>query len=623
MQRIYKRMLSSVSRQGRRSTVLLFMLMTVSLSFAQTEKKAAKKMQPSKSVNVSADKLTDALEQDASDATVADGYVDLARDLSGKEDYVRAETYLNRALALYLKLKRKDLLSSTYRELAKVQEAQGKFEHAITNYRNASRLAPDDVQKALNKNDADRLTNPSDLMHQSAYIQQNIDLAVTSNSVPEQISARRQMAEVKKAQNDNRGALKELEIALEESNVSTGAEDVSFHIKQEIANTLVADNRHDSAIGLNRALVNEARRTNNPKTEVNQLQNLATSYFEAGESTEGITSLHEAYNTAIEKGLTLEAKAVLEQIVAHYRKGRNTSKALAAYADFVNRLDTLVKNDSTLVDEKFFRLQEDKIMQLEKERALKDELIAKQNFSRKVLSYSIVIILITLAVILKILHGSIRKNNKIALQSLRREMNPHFIFNSLNSVNRFISENNELEANRYLSSYSKLMRTVMENSNKDFIPLSTELEQLHEYLKLEQLRFRDKFTYSIRAEEIPDTDSVMIPNMLVQPHLENAVWHGLRYKEEAGKLSVTVRPEGEYVCIKVEDNGIGLKKSRELKTAHQKDRQSRGQTNTFERIALLNRLYHTKITMEIVDKNGTESGVIVTLCFPRIDRRKD
>ena len=614
---VYEQAISSVFRRMRRGLVLLLLLTAVFSLYAQNDKKE-RKNQPVNSIKKSADKLSETLEKNASDEDVAVGYVALAKELADKKDYVRAEAYLNRALLLCRGFKNSELSSTVYRELAKMQEAQHKFEEASASYRNAARYAPDAIQKSLNENDANRLREPYDLEQQSAYIQQNIDLVTNTNSVTERIATRRQMAEVKMAQHDNQGALEELGKALKESEVSEETKEVSFDIKQAMANTLVTDKKHEEAIGLNKELVHEARQTNNPETEVQQLQNLAASYFEAGEPSEGIVSLQEAYNTAIEKGLTLEAKKVLEQIVDYYQKDRKTSQALAVYADFVGKLDTLVKVDSTLVDEKFFRLQEDKIAQLERERALTNELITKKNRYNNVLLISIVLILISLVVISKILYDNLRKNKKIALQSLRREMNPHFIFNSLNSVNQFISENKELEANKYLSAYSRLMRTIMENSNKDFIPLSTELAQLREYLELEQLRFRDKFTYAIHVDETLDADAVMIPNMLIQPQLENAIWHGLRYKEEAGILSLAVCSKEGQVCITVEDDGIGLKKSQELKTAHQKARQSRGQMNTLERIDLLNHLYHTRITMNIVDKTGNESGVIVTICCPKV-----
>jgi len=608
--------------RSKRGVLVLSALLAVIAVQAQT-KKSAESAVSQKSINRSAEKLTDALEQSASDEVVANEYQLLAKELAEQNDHARAEGYLKQAITLYLKSEKFDLSSLAYRELAKVQESQQKTDEAITNYQNAARYSTDDVLKSMNENDAQRLSNPADFMSQAVYAQRNIDLATTSNTLNEQIGARRQMAEIKRSQQDHQGALLELETALTESEASDDNEVVSFQIKQEIAQTLVTGKQHDEAIGLNKQLVNEARRTNNPKVEVNQLRNLATSYFEAGESTGGVISLQEAYRTALEKNLTIDAKHVLEQLVDYYRREHKTTQVVEAYADFIAQLDLLIQNDSTLIDEKVFRMQEEKITRLEKERALNDALITKQNRLNTILLCSILLILISLTVISKILYDNLRKNKKIALQSLRREMNPHFIFNSLNSVNLFIAGNNEIEANKYLSAYSKLMRAVMENSNNDFIPLSAELEQLRDYLALEQLRFKDKFRYLIQVDEVLDTDSLMIPNMLIQPQLENAVWHGLRYKEEAGVLSLTVKQDGDTICLTVEDNGIGLKKSGELKTEHQRSLHSRGQTNTFERIELLNHLYHTKITMEMMDKCGGESGVRVTFNVPVVHRKKN
>ena len=118
-------------------------------------------------------------------------------------------------------------------------------------------------------------------------------------------------------------------------------------------------------------------------------------------------------------------------------------------------------------------------------------------------------------------------------------MNPHFIFNALNSVNSFIATNDERAANRYLSEFSGLMRAVLENSEEDFIPLSKEIELLQKYTKLEHFRFQDKFDYDILVDDAIPTNQFKIPPMLLQPYIENAVWHGLRYKKEKGFLTIT------------------------------------------------------------------------------------
>lgn len=133
------------------------------------------------------------------------------------------------------------------------------------------------------------------------------------------------------------------------------------------------------------------------------------------------------------------------------------------------------------------------------------------------------------------------KNKKIELQSLRREMNPHFIFNSLNSVNQFIATNNELETNHYLTKFSKLMRGVMENSNDDFIPLSQEMELLQNYLAFKKTRFADKFDFEVELDDNLKNQNILIPGMLIQPFLENAIWHGLRYRSEKGFLKLSFK----------------------------------------------------------------------------------
>ena len=161
-------------------------------------------------------------------------------------------------------------------------------------------------------------------------------------------------------------------------------------------------------------------------------------------------------------------------------------------------------------------------------------------------------------------------NQLIALRSLRAQMNPHFIFNALNSVNLYIAQKDERTANKYLTDFSRLMRLVLEQSQKDFIPLQQELEMIKLYINLEHDRFKDKFEYELNIDGELDEDSLQIPPMLIQPYIENAIWHGLRYKEDKGLLKIQYKLEGENILVRIEDNGIGRKKSREIKTKNQR-----------------------------------------------------
>lgn len=596
-----------------RYILILLLILISSPGWAQQPKSASKKSRE----NMRIQEVSKAIEEGKSDMEVAESYEKLAKELSGKGEYAKAEDYLTRAKRIYQIRREKEKLAAVERELAIVQEAQDKRHDAFLNFSSAQTNTSNKKMQQINTNDMYRVQNYNNPAVQSGYIQQNIQLAEELDSKEDQALAYRQMAQVNKDMDNAPEAIKNLEKALV---TVQNQPEASMQIRQDIASTYAANNQIGKAIEINKNLVAEAKETNNPKAEIKQLQALSENYIEANKLTEGVSALQQAYSLAIDNGQTIEAKNSLELLVEQYQRMRQPQKALDAYSDFMKKLEGLVKNDSTLIDEKFFQVQEEKILRLEKERALKDELISRTNKFNYVLLTAIVLILTSLVFIAKALYSIKKKNKRIALQSLRREMNPHFIFNSLNSVNQFIAQNNELEANKYLSSYSKLMRNIMETSNKDFIPLATEMEQMKEYLDLEYMRFHDKFIYRMEIDNSLDADSLFIPNMLIQPQLENAIWHGLRYKDSMGLLTLTVKPDNNHLTVIIEDNGIGLAKSHELKTRHQKEHRSRGLNNTQERINLLNSLYHTDISISITEKEGEESGVIVILQFPLMNK---
>ncbi len=566
-------------------------------------------IQSQSSITKAGYELSKSLEMEESDEEIAKGYEKTAKELTLLKDYRKAEGYLIRAKKIYEKRKNQEMIAFIERELAKVRELQNKPDEAIISYNAAANLSGDKLQQSLNINDAYRLINRADPATQVKYIQNNIDLLQQSGNKAEATLAFQQMAEANLELNNSSEAIHNLSNALE----SAGEKEEKIKITGEIAKVYAADLQLEKAININKKLVEEAAGIKNPKLQIQQLRSLSSNYFQGNEPDKGLISLQKAYELAVDKGQVLEAKESLELLVEKYKKN-DPRKVLELYDDFIARLETLIRADSSLMDAGQFQAIEEKILRLERERLLKDELIRKKNIFNYVLIGSIALIFIFLLFLGRAFYTIKIRNKKIALQSLRREMNPHFIFNSLNSVNRFIAQNNETEANKYLSSYSKLMRNTMENSNKDFIPLSTELEHLEEYLELEHMRFRDKFDYRIEIDDSLDPDIIYVPNMLIQPQLENAIWHGLRYKEEKGTLLLNIFTNNDYLHICIEDNGIGLKKSNELKTAHQQAHHSRGLTNTRERIYLLNKLYHTRISMEITDKEN--QGVTVRIKFP-------
>ena len=162
------------------------------------------------------------------------------------------------------------------------------------------------------------------------------------------------------------------------------------------------------------------------------------------------------------------------------------------------------------------------------------------------------------------------------------------------------------------------MRSVLENSEKDFIPLEKEIELLELYVKLEHFRFKDKFEYAITIDENLNVNEFVIPPMLLQPYVENAVWHGLRYKKEKGKLEINFQEiDSETVLITITDDGIGRKKSQELKTENQKKQNSKGMGNIQKRIAILNQMYKDKVDVEVNNIFQNEEGTQVQLILKK------
>lgn len=309
------------------------------------------------------------------------------------------------------------------------------------------------------------------------------------------------------------------------------------------------------------------------------------------------------------------------------------SKAFKTYQEYVTLVDTLYIRKEQEIS-RLARLnreiatKQNRISSLEQDRELSQSkyslaLTEQQLFETRTkwqrwLIYSLIFGMALLALTAFFFYRANKQqkltNNLLALKSLRSQMNPHFIFNALNSVNNYIAKNDERSANRFLSEFSILMRTVLENSEEDFIPFSKELELLKLYVKLEHSRFAEKFDYTIEVDDNVKMEAFEIPPMLIQPYVENAIWHGLRYKEEKGLLKIQVNQSNEsLMAITITDDGIGRRKSAELKTQNQRKQKSKGMGNIKRRVGILNEMYRNKVDVSISDLTANETGTKVVV----------
>jgi ligand-binding sensor domain-containing protein/anti-sigma regulatory factor (Ser/Thr protein kinase) len=205
---------------------------------------------------------------------------------------------------------------------------------------------------------------------------------------------------------------------------------------------------------------------------------------------------------------------------------------------------------------------------------------------------------------------------------LRSQMNPHFIFNSLSSIQSFIFENNPLEAGSYLSRFAELIRSILYNSREEFIAVEKEVETLKNYLELQQLRYNNKFDYFLDVDPLIQADIIKIPPMLAQPFIENAIEHGIKHLKGKGFISVsfTLMPQKGSVLLLVEDNGIGIKASKKLKSKKTKSHTSLATVIANERIGVFNKGKKKKQFImevdEMKDVNGRVKGTKVKFIIP-------
>jgi ligand-binding sensor domain-containing protein len=204
-------------------------------------------------------------------------------------------------------------------------------------------------------------------------------------------------------------------------------------------------------------------------------------------------------------------------------------------------------------------------------------------------------------------------------KALKSQMNPHFIFNSLNSIQNFILKNQQDLSIKYLSRFSKLIRNILDNSERTYITISEDIEALTHYIELEKVRFKNRFNYSFEVDKNLDTNYYCIPPLLIQPYVENAIWHGLMHKQEGGSIFISYEMVDEKIICTIKDDGVGRKKACELEKSSVHT--SKGTLITNERISILAKSHNIEIKCEIIDlydKNKEACGTKIEFYIPLI-----
>ncbi len=394
----------------------------------------------------------------------------------------------------------------------------------------------------------------------------------------------------------------------------------SSNAKEEISGALREQKRFDEDIALRNQSIDINLESKNLGEVSKDKIELSKSLIAKGETSKAIRELEEAALLADTINNPKDQANAYLNLADLYEKNGMPAQALSTFRKYSEAVARTEKQNELALQEKADLIKQQK----EIEELSNDVMLGQQEEKttlqrQQLIIYGLLVIIAIIAVtsyfIFKNAQASKRANQLLALKSLRSQMNPHFIFNALNSVNQFISQNDERTANKFLSEFSRLMRLVLENSQEDFIPLLKEEEIISLYVKLEHYRFRDKFDYTIRVDDELNKETIELPPMLIQPYIENAVWHGLRYKESKGNLDVHIRKDATGLKVEITDNGIGRKKSTELKTENQKKHNSTGLKNIQDRLNILNTVYKTNYLVQIEDL-PSDSGTRVTISLP-------
>jgi LytS/YehU family sensor histidine kinase len=261
---------------------------------------------------------------------------------------------------------------------------------------------------------------------------------------------------------------------------------------------------------------------------------------------------------------------------------------------------------------------ENKITMLESENEVKDLRIQQsRTFIFGLSGFVVIIVLMALLFIRQNKAKAEHKSVVLEQKLLRVQMNPHFIFNSLTDLQSYIWSKDPVKANDYLASFSKLLRLILENSRREFVPVEKEIDAITHYLKLQSFRYKDKFSYTIDIDEKIDEEHMMIPPMLAQPYIENSIEHGILAKETQGHIDVKFSLEGDLIHIEVTDDGIGFIRSSELKK--DKSHESLAMMITQERLLMIFKKYRQKISFsisDILDDKNNVTGARVSFAVP-------
>ena len=426
----------------------------------------------------------------------------------------------------------------------------------------------------------------------------------------------------------------------------------SISTRVAIGDLALADRQYDKAITLFKPALADARTANSVEGIMADLRYLATAYQGKNDFRQAISYAQELYELARKTGARPRLRDASELLWKSYDHLGDTKRAYRYMLEYSTLRETLLSNqfkanlfslkNQVEIDQKQARIE-----LLNKEKVIISQQLRQESLEK----WLLVVGLVVVSLLALIGYRNIRlsrqnatleaeqlKNRlrveqmenqhqqdelrrhaeQLEIKALRAQMNPHFIFNCLNSINRYILVNDRMAASNYLTTFATLIRMVLENSEHSLITLADELEMLKLYLELERLRFKNAFNFSITFVNALDTSVIRVPPLLLQPFAENAIWHGLMHKDGPGNIDIAFRLEETILYCIITDDGVG-RQAGKMNAKPAEKRKSLGMQLTADRLALLSFPNQTDTFFDIedlVDEQGAATGTKVLLRIP-------
>lgn len=567
---------------------------------------------------------------------IARAYSNMALDYYLQADYSHALDYYSHSLEIMQQTGNIPATASIITNMGLIYDAEGKLPDALANFFKALKLAEQVNDKKLialcTGNIGDAYLYQEDYAQSLVYFQKSFELYQEIGSKSGETYNLEAIGNVYFEKHNYPKALDYYNQALKISEEINDKRAVSSALGN-IGRVYAADSNYQQAMNYFNSVLKQSEKMGNQADVAKYVYNIGQVYLDEKKYKTAEKYIAQSVKLADSidfKNVENEGNKRLSEL---YAKTGQWQKAYESYQKYAGLKDSLFNDErSKQIGKLEAKFEDDKQMALQQAETEKAKALSEAASKRQdviiVLIAAVAVSIALIALLILRLWRTTRKEKvniekqKIAmeLKALRAQMNPHFIFNAINSIQHFILNNDSKSAHLHLSKFSQLIRKVLENSRFENIPLAEEIRMLELYLELESLRFSSKFHYKISVDDSIDVENVLISPLLIQPFVENAIWHGLMHlKGKQGEVLIGFEKVNGILKCTISDNGIGRKQSMELKNgmAHE----SMGLSIAKERLQIVNMLNKAKTTINLIDKtdkNGAPSGTVVELFMPVI-----